>query len=183
MLVLTRRLHEKVRFPAFNTAIEVLSVKAGKVRLGIEAPAAVVVLREELCDQTVAAPMSAGNAAEPTKLRRLHELVHNRLDVAEIGLAVLTRQLQEGLHQEVQTTVEKIHEDINLLRQRLNRELWAAANDVAQLCTQAMHTGCDENAISRCGSKPRSWTTLGAASRRESRCLVWRQAKRQSVSA
>ena len=48
MLVLSRRLSEKVVFPALGITVQVVSVKPGVVRLGIEAPADVRVVREEL---------------------------------------------------------------------------------------------------------------------------------------
>jgi carbon storage regulator len=132
MLVLSRRLHEKVLFPGFNTAIEVLSMKAGKVRLGIEAPAEVTVLREELHDQSGAAPMASFPAAEPSKIRKIQHLLRNRLDVAEIGLTVLARQLEAGLLQDGQTTLAKVREDLELLRQRLQRELSSAESTLGE---------------------------------------------------
>jgi carbon storage regulator len=48
MLVLSRRLHEKIVLPGIGTIIEVVAIKPGVVRLGIEAPSEVTVLREEL---------------------------------------------------------------------------------------------------------------------------------------
>ena len=48
MLVLSRRLNEKLLFPDIGTAVQVLSVKGSTVRLGIEAPPEVTVLREEI---------------------------------------------------------------------------------------------------------------------------------------
>ena len=48
MLVLTRRLHEKVVLPDLGITLEVIAIKPGVVRLGIDAPAEVTVLREEL---------------------------------------------------------------------------------------------------------------------------------------
>jgi carbon storage regulator CsrA len=48
MLVLSRRLNEKVVLPGLNVTVQVVSVKAGVVRLGIEAPPEVQVLRAEL---------------------------------------------------------------------------------------------------------------------------------------
>ena len=50
MLVLSRRLDEKVFFPEFNITVEVLAVNGSTVRLGIEAPPHVTVLRAELCN-------------------------------------------------------------------------------------------------------------------------------------
>ena len=51
MLVLSRRPNEKVLFPSINTAVQVLSIKGGTVRLGIEAPPEVTILRAELQDR------------------------------------------------------------------------------------------------------------------------------------
>ena len=48
MLVLTRRVNEKVVLPSLGVTVLVLSASRGAVRLGIEAPAEVKVFREEL---------------------------------------------------------------------------------------------------------------------------------------
>src|SRR5262249_44877517 len=51
MLVLSRRPNQKILFPAINTAIQIVSVQGSLVRLGIEAPPEITVLREELLEQ------------------------------------------------------------------------------------------------------------------------------------
>ena len=48
MLLLSRRVGERILFPALNVTIQVIAVKGGGVRLGIEAPSEVNILREEL---------------------------------------------------------------------------------------------------------------------------------------
>ena len=48
MLVLSRRLNEKVVLPGLGVTVQVVSVKPGVVRLGIDAPPQVRVLRAEL---------------------------------------------------------------------------------------------------------------------------------------
>jgi carbon storage regulator len=48
MLVLSRRVNETVVFPDLGITVQVLLLKGGTVRLGIEAPREVAVLREEL---------------------------------------------------------------------------------------------------------------------------------------
>jgi carbon storage regulator len=50
MLVLTRRLGQKVLLPGLNVSIRIVSCKGKGVRLGIEAPPEVLVWREELSD-------------------------------------------------------------------------------------------------------------------------------------
>ena len=56
MLVLTRRVQEKVVFPGLNITIQVVAVQPGKVRLGIQAPDDVLIVREELCGRPAQAP-------------------------------------------------------------------------------------------------------------------------------
>ncbi len=48
MLVLSRRLKEKIVFPDLNITVQVLSVKGRAIRLGIEAPRHVSIHREEV---------------------------------------------------------------------------------------------------------------------------------------
>ena len=56
MLVLSRRIEEKIVLPGLGVTLQVLSIKGNTVRLGIDAPLDVKVLREELLSQTEAAP-------------------------------------------------------------------------------------------------------------------------------
>ena len=48
MLVLSRRPAEKIVFPGTNITVQVIAVKGNRVRLGIEAPPQVTVLRAEV---------------------------------------------------------------------------------------------------------------------------------------
>jgi carbon storage regulator len=48
VLVLTRRPQEKILLPGLGITIEVIAIQPGVVRLGIDAPAEVTILREEL---------------------------------------------------------------------------------------------------------------------------------------
>jgi len=48
VLVLTRRRDEKIVLPGLGITVQVLSIKGNVVRLGIDAPPGVKVLREEL---------------------------------------------------------------------------------------------------------------------------------------
>ena len=63
MLVLTRRVNEKVALPTLGVTVQVLSARNGVVRLGVAAPAEVKVLREELLPK---APPAAG-VTSPTR--------------------------------------------------------------------------------------------------------------------
>jgi carbon storage regulator len=48
MLVLSRRLNEKVVMPGLKVTVQVVAIDNGRVRLGFEAPPDVTILREEL---------------------------------------------------------------------------------------------------------------------------------------
>jgi carbon storage regulator len=49
MLVLTRRIGEQIVMPDIGVVVTVLKSRGGAVRLGIAAPADIVVLRQEVC--------------------------------------------------------------------------------------------------------------------------------------
>jgi carbon storage regulator CsrA len=51
MLVLTRRLNDKVVFPTLGVEVEVVRIEGSKVRLGITAPANIRVHRHEIADR------------------------------------------------------------------------------------------------------------------------------------
>ena len=51
MLVLSRRLNEKIVLPDLDITIQIIALKSGAVRIGIDAPPDLVVLREELLPQ------------------------------------------------------------------------------------------------------------------------------------
>jgi len=52
MLVLARRLNERIVLPGLGITVQVVGIKGNVVRLGIVAPPGVTVLREELVDKT-----------------------------------------------------------------------------------------------------------------------------------
>jgi carbon storage regulator CsrA len=52
VLVLSRRLQEKIVLPGLGVTIEVVAVQPGVVRLGIDAPPDVTILRSELFDRS-----------------------------------------------------------------------------------------------------------------------------------
>jgi len=123
MLVLSRRPNEKVLFPTLNTAIQVVSIKGGRVRLGIEAPPEVTILRAEL--QHLAAerraPAPPAEAAE-SGLRQFRHVLRNRLNAATVGLGLLREQARAGLNDHLERTIAKIEEEMQSLQQRLESE-------------------------------------------------------------
>lgn len=120
MLVLSRRPNEKLLFPGIQTSVQVVSIKPGVVRLGIEAPENVAVYRQELFDRMPDKPLPAGPGEQTVQqLRELNHAVRNRLHAASIGLALLRRQVKAGMTSACETTLEKVEQEFRLLRERV----------------------------------------------------------------
>ena len=121
MLVLSRKLHEKIVFPGIDAAIEVVGVKGNTVRLGIQAPPDVVVLREELRGAAPARAEAArtGDAGADARLRELNHFLNNRLNGMALGLALLRKQQELGLADQTGATIDKIEREIATLRTAL----------------------------------------------------------------
>jgi carbon storage regulator CsrA len=117
MLVLSRRLNEKLCFPGMRTVVQVVGVKGGVVRLGVEAPPEVTVLREECEDRTAAEYLSrpAGGPGDGEARGRTFEQVQE-VACAELDLALF--QLEAGRYRDVQMLLDKIQEDVAWLAQR-----------------------------------------------------------------
>src|SRR5947208_2488593 len=121
MLVLSRRLHEKIVLPDSRTTLQIVSVKAGTVRLCFDAPAEVRIYREEILDAADRALMAGppGKSAE-ARLRELSHVVNNRLNSGTIGMALLRRQLELGRFDDMKTTLDKLDHDLKVLRERVD---------------------------------------------------------------
>src|SRR6516225_74465 len=96
MLVLARQLNQRIVLPTVPTTIEVVSIKPGSVRLGIEAPPEVAILREEVLRRGGLSPaaLTVPRAEEEDRLVRLKHVLRNRLDTVALGLDLLSQQLQ-----------------------------------------------------------------------------------------
>lgn len=69
MLVLSRRRNETIVIDG-NTRITVLDIRGNQVRLGIEAPEKIGILREELCSEIRAVEQKGGPASPASPLYR-----------------------------------------------------------------------------------------------------------------
>ncbi len=104
MLVLSRRINEKILLPSIHASVEVLDIKGDRVRLGIEAPASVTILREELAGRQSGAmpagkPALAAKQPSATAIEAMEELARksrhqfrNHLNSATIGIAALVQR-------------------------------------------------------------------------------------------
>src|SRR5262245_23216293 len=111
MLVLSRRPDEKILLPSVPAVIKVISAAAGVVRLGIEAPPHVPILREEVRAKGQPEPP----AEAPANLR---QTVRNRVRELALGLALLRAQLSE-CSGAIRQTLDGLEREIEALRRTL----------------------------------------------------------------
>ncbi len=125
MLVLSRRLNEKLLFPGFETAVQIVGIRAGTVRLGIEAPDEVRVLRAEVPDRAAewGPDPEPEFTEEPPTLLRLNQLLKKRLDIAQLGLSEVHTHLRAGHEEDANNTLANLKEDLAMLRRRVQREV------------------------------------------------------------
>jgi carbon storage regulator len=119
MLVLSRRLNEKIVLPLLNMIIRVVAVKPGVVRLGIEAPAEVIVLREEV--QGRAGTQSDEPITETTHPKR-NPFLRNGLNAVAADLELLRSQLQSGRTVAAQATLARMDRAFQVLRRQVQKE-------------------------------------------------------------
>lgn len=90
MLVLSRKPNDRILFPELGITIHVVKVDGRSVRLGIEAPRDVHVLRHEVAPD-LHRQASAGQKLPPAPARHR---VRNRLNTALLSLGLLQRKIE-----------------------------------------------------------------------------------------
>jgi carbon storage regulator CsrA len=116
MLVLSRRPEEKIVLPTVPAVIKVVSAQAGVVRLGIDAPEDVPILREELCSPERAALLRARSRPTAAPAVELGHSVRNRVNNLLLGLALLRLRFAEVADVVVHKTLEGLEEEAEALR-------------------------------------------------------------------
>lgn len=98
MLVLSRRPGQKVVFPGLGITIDVLRSKGSVVRLGIDAPEEVTILREEVMKSDTDADNEDPAAASkyPSRNREDRHTWRNKLNKGLLKLQLLQRQIEVG---------------------------------------------------------------------------------------
>jgi carbon storage regulator CsrA len=118
MLVLSRGCNDKVVFPTLGITVEILRfVGSNKVRIGIDAPKNVPVVREEiLAEEPGRRLVSQTSAAR----ERLNHQMRNRLQKATLGLRLLQRMLETGQAADTEPTIFRIFNELKSLEQELS---------------------------------------------------------------
>ena len=122
MLVLARQLHERIVMPTVPATIEVVAIKPNGVRLGIDAPAEVTVLREEVLRRGGAAPADLLSAAQPdaeARLGRIKQVLRNRLQTLALGLDLLRPHMPSETPPGLGAMIDCMTEEVRALDQQL----------------------------------------------------------------
>lgn len=118
MLILSRRPHEQIVFPTLNIKIDILRIQGSTVRLGVDAPRTIPVLRGELEAGNDLVPPPTSSSTKPSR----HEL-RGRLNTATIALYLAQRQFQTGHSRDAEATLQSAIEHLVHLDEELSRAM------------------------------------------------------------
>jgi carbon storage regulator CsrA len=126
MLVLARRENDKLVFPNLGITVHVVRIDGKTVRLGVDAPKDVPVLRHEIADSwTQWHDYPVGE-----RPKELGHSLRNRLNAASLGLHLLHRQLESGQVTNAEGTILKIFRELQSMEKEITRRKTAdAANE------------------------------------------------------
>lgn len=120
MLVLSRRLNQKIVFPSIQTTVQVVAVKQSVVRLGIDGPEDVAVFRQELLDRKGFSLEGVENTPLSASRESRH-LLNNLFNINTVGLALLRRHLALGQMSEMSSTLDKMESGLGKIQDRVER--------------------------------------------------------------
>jgi septation ring formation regulator EzrA len=119
MQLFSTRPNDKIHLLDIEATIEVLAIQSGTARLGIAAPDTVRVVRETPSDRQNWAPEVGEEGATLADIRRM---LDKRLEIAREGMNEMRSLLRSGDTEGAERILEKVDEDLHLLRRRLRRE-------------------------------------------------------------
>lgn len=126
MLVLARQLNERIVMPTVPATIEIVAIKPNGVRLGIDAPTDVTILREEVlrrggvpADNLLA---QSETDAEP-RLSRIKHLLGSRLQGVAVGLDLIRHQLGDTGAVELRELFQRIETELHCINQQVRAVL------------------------------------------------------------
>ncbi len=120
MLVLARQRNERIVLPTVPATIEIVAIRPNGVRLGIDAPPEVVVLREEVLRRGM--PLTAATTAEANaevRLAQVRHVLRNRLHAIALSLELLRRQLPSTESE----MIHRVEDEVRALDQQLRSAL------------------------------------------------------------
>jgi carbon storage regulator CsrA len=128
MLVLARQRKERLVLPTVPATIEVVAIKPNAVRLGIDAPAEVTVLREEVMHRRKSAPRelpALSEADADARLNCIKQSLGNRLQTVALGLGLILEHMGNTASSELPAMLQRINSEVL----RLDRQLQTLLSD------------------------------------------------------
>jgi carbon storage regulator CsrA len=129
MLVLSRKSQETIVLPSLGISVQILEIRPGVVRLGINAPPEVTVMRGELSHREAewgrGQPRAADGAAAPVTSREFTGSLLDSLTSTGVGLGLLRLQLDAECTVEAKATLAALQHDFQLLLHGVTGELTA----------------------------------------------------------
>lgn len=105
MLVISRKPEQTFRFPNLGITVDILQIKGKTVKVGIDAPRDIAVLRGEIADGE-SKSSSADQHRSPEERQRRHEL-RNHIHTTKLALFMLQRQLDAGNTEKAEQTLQR----------------------------------------------------------------------------
>ncbi len=142
MLVLSRRQNDKIVFPHLGVTVEILRISGRAVRIGVRAPADVSVLRHEVAERE---GLTSPTVAHPPKAKKLRHRLRNRLNTANLALHLLQRQLDLGLGDDAEKTLQRALDEFRTIDQEIEGESLAPLADGVDRPCRALLVEDDAN--------------------------------------
>ena len=122
MLVLSRRPGQKVVFPGLGITIDVLRSRGSIIRLGIEAPDDVAVLRDEVMKFSTVEQSQAASGGSSIDRERHHKW-RNKLNEVLLNLQLLQRQLELGQSVNLELRLSDMFSELSNLERSTTDEI------------------------------------------------------------
>lgn len=119
MLVLSRKENQRILFPDLDVSIEILRVAGNNVRVGIDAPRNIQVIRAELekaSKRAASAKLPNSRGASDQELARARHEYRNRLNSAALAMGLMQKQLERNMVEAAEMTLEKALRELEGLR-------------------------------------------------------------------
>jgi carbon storage regulator CsrA len=139
MLVLSRRLNEKIQLPTLGVTVEVRGITRNAVRLGIDAPPSIAVVRDEI------APAIAN--VQASRLNTTNHQLRNRFHAASLAAHLAQKQLRCGMTKEAEATLDEALREFNSLDQELATAKASPLQTRKAIRTLLVEDDCNESAL------------------------------------
>lgn len=115
MLVLSRGAKEEILFPKLGITVKVVRIAGNRVRLGVDAPQDISVIRAELADR----PRDATPSSAQSMRKDADHALRNRLNSARLSLQLAAEQIDHGLHDDALETLSNSLREFDCLESEI----------------------------------------------------------------